>query len=192
MGYDYAETVKAVHDRDCVGAQHNVGLGIRRPADLAVGLASGQVLRRPHGPWVDAQRAGEVIVGRDLDRRGEPGGEGFGHDGAVYAGFSEPLSAQFSLQIERGLDYQRQTPAHVASATEALNTSSVLSWVPRLQAGRVPILIAARNGTVGGWGSAATITDDSLSGVRYLGPEGAGQGLFHNPHDRASKWRNQG
>ena len=56
------------------------------PADLASGLAGGEVAGDRDGLRLDLQGAGEVVVGGDLDLDAEPGGQGLGQDRAVDAG----------------------------------------------------------------------------------------------------------
>src|SRR6202034_2526094 len=52
------------------------------PADLAVGLAGGEIPGGLDGAGVDLEGAGEVVVGGDLDLDREPAGQGLGQDRA--------------------------------------------------------------------------------------------------------------
>ena len=53
------------------------------PADLALGLAGGEVAGGADRAGVDLEAAGEVVVGGDLDLDREPAGKGLGQDRAV-------------------------------------------------------------------------------------------------------------
>src|SRR6185437_2871564 len=53
------------------------------PADLALGLAVGEVAGGADRAGVDPEAAGEVVVGGDLDLDREPAGKGLGQDRAV-------------------------------------------------------------------------------------------------------------
>ena len=53
------------------------------PADLALGLAVGEVAGGADRAGVDPEGAGEVVVGADLDLDREPAGKGLGQDRAV-------------------------------------------------------------------------------------------------------------